>query len=72
MQFDQSETARVHHLAWRAASGLYCLRSGSGRMMARNYLTFGDIDGKLDVLGAECTRCAPGRYSARHSSVLSL
>jgi hypothetical protein len=42
-------------------------------MMAQNYLTFGDIDGKLDVLRAEFSRCPRrGRYSARHSSVLSL
>ena len=30
----------------------------------RNYLTFGDIEGKLDVLRIECTRCQrKGRYS---------
>jgi hypothetical protein len=26
--------------------------------MARTYLVFGDIEGKLDVLRIECTRCA--------------
>ena len=32
--------------------------------MARTYLTFGDIEGKLDVLRVECTRCdRKGRYS---------
>jgi hypothetical protein len=31
--------------------------------MARGYLTFGDIEGKLDVLRVECTRCdRKGRY----------
>ena len=25
--------------------------------MARGYLTFGDIEGKLEVLRVECTRC---------------
>jgi hypothetical protein len=32
--------------------------------MARGYLIFGDIEGKLDVLRVECTRCErKGRYS---------
>ena len=32
--------------------------------MARGYLIFGDIEGKLDVLRVECTRCdRNGRYS---------
>ena len=32
--------------------------------MPRGYLTFGDIEGKLDVLRVECTRCdRKGRYS---------
>jgi hypothetical protein len=32
--------------------------------MARDFLVFGDIDGKLDVLCVECTRCdRKGRYS---------
>jgi len=31
--------------------------------MARTYLIFGDIEGKLDVLNVECTKCArKGRY----------
>ena len=30
----------------------------------RTYITFGDIEGKLDVLRVECTRCPRrGRYS---------
>jgi hypothetical protein len=34
--------------------------------MARTYLIFGDIEGKLDVLRVECTRCSrKGRYSVR-------
>ena len=34
------------------------------RGMARTYLVFGDIEGKLDVLRVECTRCdRKGRYS---------
>jgi hypothetical protein len=33
-------------------------------MMARNYLTFGDIDGKLDVLRAECIRCPRRGFTA--------
>jgi len=32
--------------------------------LQRPYLTFGDIDGKLDVLNVECTRCPRrGRYN---------
>jgi hypothetical protein len=32
--------------------------------MACGFLTFGDIDGKLNVLRVECTRCErKGRYS---------
>ena len=32
--------------------------------MARTYLVFGDIEGKLDVLRVECKRCdRKGRYS---------
>jgi hypothetical protein len=32
--------------------------------MARGYLIFGDIKGKLDVLRVECTKCErKGRYS---------
>jgi hypothetical protein len=32
----------------------------------RTYLVFGDIEGKLDVLRVECTKCArKGRYSVR-------
>jgi hypothetical protein len=31
--------------------------------MARSYLVFGDIEGKLDVLRVECTKCdRKGRY----------
>jgi len=31
--------------------------------MPRTYLIFGDIEGKLDVLCVECTKCArKGRY----------
>jgi hypothetical protein len=31
--------------------------------MPRTYLIFGDIDGKLDVLRVECTKCTrKGRY----------
>jgi hypothetical protein len=34
--------------------------------MARTYLVFGDIDGKLDVLRVECARCQrKGRYHVR-------
>ena len=30
----------------------------------RTFLTFGDLEGKLDVLRVECTRCQrKGRYS---------
>jgi hypothetical protein len=32
--------------------------------MPRSYLVFGDIEGKLDVLRVECTKCdRKGRYS---------
>ena len=35
-------------------------------MPQRTYLVFGDIEGKLDVLRVECTKCArKGRYSGR-------
>jgi hypothetical protein len=35
-------------------------------MPGRSYLIFGDIEGKLDVLCVECTRCArKGRYNVR-------
>jgi hypothetical protein len=31
--------------------------------MARTYLVFGDIEGKLDVLRVECTKCSrKGHY----------
>ena len=34
--------------------------------MARNYFVFGDIEGKLDVLRVECTKCErKGRYNVR-------
>jgi hypothetical protein len=34
--------------------------------MARTYVVFGDIEGKLDVLRVECSRCQRnGRYSVR-------
>jgi hypothetical protein len=34
--------------------------------MARSYLVFEDIEGKLDVLRVECTRCSrQGRYRVR-------
>jgi hypothetical protein len=35
-------------------------------MAARTYLIFGDIEGKLDVLRVECTKCdRKGRYRVR-------
>src|SRR5512133_3676595 len=35
-------------------------------MPQRAYLIFGDIEGKLDVLRVECTKCArKGRYNVR-------
>jgi hypothetical protein len=35
-------------------------------MPQRTYLVFGDIEGKLDVLRVECTKCErKGRYSVR-------
>ena len=35
-------------------------------MSRRAHLVFGDIEGKLDVLRVECTKCArKGRYSVR-------
>ena len=30
---------------------------GEAAAMARTYLVFGDIEGKLDVLRVECRRC---------------
>jgi hypothetical protein len=49
---------------------LHAIDSGG---MARTYLVFGDIEGKLDVLRVECAKCdRKGRYSvakliAKHS-----
>ena len=35
-------------------------------MARRNYLIFGDIEGALDTLRVECTKCVRrGRYSVR-------
>jgi hypothetical protein len=35
-------------------------------MPQRTYLIFGDIEGKLDVLRVECSKCTrKGRYSVR-------
>src|SRR6476646_5800314 len=45
-----------HHLAPRPMRGFFFA-------MARTYLVFGDIEGKLDVLRVECTKCSrKGRY----------
>jgi hypothetical protein len=39
-------------------------RSTSVAGLKRTYLVFGDIEGKLDMLRVECTRCQrKGRYS---------
>ena len=38
--------------------------------MPRTYLVFGDIEGKLDVLGVECTKCRRSR-SRLHKRELS-
>jgi hypothetical protein len=32
--------------------------------MARGYPTFGDIEGRLDVLHVECTKCGRGGVTA--------
>ena len=38
--------------------------------MARTYLIFGDIEGKLDVLRVECTKCdRKGLYLVRRREV---
>jgi hypothetical protein len=38
-------------------------------MPGRSYLIFADIEGKLDVLRVECTKCArKGRYNVPSSS----
>jgi hypothetical protein len=56
---------------WRA-DAQQAQRSNVRASIARSYLTFGDIEGKLDMLRIECTRCdRKGRYSvakliARH------
>jgi len=41
-----------------------CNRNGNITIMpGRSYIIFGDIEGKLDVLRVECTKCArKGRY----------
>ena len=42
------------------------VRRSHGERDARTYLIFGDIEGKLDVLHLECTKCPrKGRYSVR-------
>ena len=33
--------------------------------MSRGYVVFGDIEGKLDVLRIECTKCGRGGHSSR-------
>ncbi len=39
-------------------------RRGDRVAMVRDYLAFGDIEGKLDTLDVECTKCdRKGRYS---------
>jgi hypothetical protein len=41
-----------------APAGLtICWRRYSRAIEMRTYLTFGDIEGKLDVLWVKCTRC---------------
>ena len=41
----------------------------AGRGGARSYLIFGDIEGKLDVLRVECTRCdRKGRYHVANAN----
>jgi hypothetical protein len=40
-----------------SVSGLPCVR-GRVSAMPRNYVVFGDIEGKLDVLRVECTKCS--------------
>ena len=68
--------AKSEHRTQRAYGGLlsaswpmHLLSPPSGNitiMPARSYLIFGDIEGKLDVLCVECTKCArKGRYSVR-------
>jgi len=49
----------------RANHGGGALRAGGClKMTGRDYLAFGDIEGKLDMLRIECTRCPrAGRYS---------
>jgi hypothetical protein len=40
--------------------------SSTRRQIARTYLVFADVEGKLDVLRVECARCQrKGRYSVR-------
>jgi hypothetical protein len=42
------------------------VRRSHGERDARTYLIFGDIEGTLDVLHLECTKCPrKGRYSVR-------
>jgi hypothetical protein len=39
------------------------------RSMSRTYLIFADIEGKLDVLRVQCTRCSrKGRYTVRNKA----
>jgi hypothetical protein len=49
-------------MATQAAAGA----GAPSSFMARTYLVFGDIEGKLNVLRVECGRCGrKGRYSVR-------
>jgi hypothetical protein len=44
------------------------LSPATGAIMPRRaYLIFGDIEGKLDVLGVECTKCARKGRSSRNT-----
>jgi hypothetical protein len=36
-----------------------------GLQMPRTYLVFGDIEGKLDVLRVECTKCERKKYGSQ-------
>ena len=37
---------------------------GEAAAMARTYLVFGDIEGKLDILRVECAKC---KHKSRYS-----
>jgi hypothetical protein len=47
----------VRRMALCSRTRAHLINNGAARPMARTYLVFGDIEGKLDVLRVGCTKC---------------